>query len=106
VEYLAAYTKPRQLENTEGCVWGEITSQNRADNIQAQIAGNHPAGGAVIGYKVTSAGDGSVVGVMTEGMFVSSGSQVNLSSGSRLLPNPNAPSSPERSLLPPLLWPD
>lgn len=84
-EYVAAYTAGRQLENTESCNWGELVDQERSDTIQAGLARAHPAGGNAVGYKVTNASDGRVVGVITDAMLLASGSTVDLSSGTRLL---------------------
>lgn len=84
-EYLAAFAAGRKLENTEGCNWGELVAQERSDSIQADIARAHPAGGKAIGYKVTNASDGRVVGVITDAMLLASGATVDLSTGSRLL---------------------
>lgn len=84
-EYLAAYAAGRQLENSEACNWGELTLQERSDAIQAELASTHPSGGKAVGYKVTNATDGRVIGVITDAMLLASGSTINLSSGTRLL---------------------
>lgn len=84
-EYLSAYAAGRRLEAVDGCDWATIESQDRADAIQAAIAAHHPAGGKAVGYKVTNAQDGRVVGVITDAMLLPSGSTVDLSTGTRLL---------------------
>ena len=84
-EYLAAFAQGRRLEVVEGCDWGAIESQERADAIQAAVAAAHPAGGDRVGYKVTNAEGGRVVGVITAAMLVPSGSTIDLSSGARIL---------------------
>ena len=84
-EYLAAYQAGRRLQPTLGCDWGALESQERADAIQAQIVQRHPAGGKRIGYKVTNAQGGRVVGVLTDAMLLPSGSVIALDSGARLL---------------------
>lgn len=84
-EYLAAFPAGRRLEVVEGCDWGAIESQERADAIQAGIAAAHPAGGQPVGYKVTNAEGGKVVGVITDAMLVPSGSTIELASGARIL---------------------
>lgn len=85
VEYLDAFTAGRRLENREGCTWSELDDQARSDRIQADVARAHPAGGAIVGYKVTSAEDGRVVGVITGNMLLPSGATVDLATGVRLL---------------------
>lgn len=84
-EYIDAFTSGRRLQDVAGCVWSDLVDQARSDRIQAQIASRHPAGGKRVGFKVTSAADGRVVGVITERMLLSSGSTIDLSTGSRLL---------------------
>lgn len=84
-EYLAAFPAGRRLENVAGCNWGEIVSQERADAIQASIAAAHPAGGDAVGYKVTNAEGGRVVGVITSAMLLPSGATVDLTTGARIL---------------------
>lgn len=84
-EYISAFSAGRSLEDTETCNWAELTDQARSDAIQADVARAHPAGGTVVGYKVTNAQDGRVVGVITDAMLLPSGSNVELSTGTRLL---------------------
>lgn len=84
-EYLSAYSEGRRLEVVEGCDWGAIESQERADAIQAGIARAHPAGGKRVGHKVTSSSTGYVIGVITDAMLLPGGSTIDLSTGARLL---------------------
>lgn len=85
VEYVIAFDVGRRLENADGCNWNGLTDQAEADTIQAEVASTHPAGGELVGYKVTNAEGGRVIGVITKGMLLPSGSTVDLATGTRLL---------------------
>lgn len=85
LEYFAAYTAGRRLENVDGCNWAELGDIRRSYRIQKEIAQRHPAGGEPVGYKVTFANDGRVVGVITDAMLLATGSTIEISTGARLL---------------------
>ncbi len=84
-EYLAALTAGRGLEDTAGCIWSQLSDLRRSDRIQSEIIMMHPTGGEPVGYKVTKASDGRVVGTITDGMLLRSASKISLSSSARLL---------------------
>ena len=85
LEYVSAFTAGRRLENVAGCNWGQLTDLGRSDRIQSAIAASHPAGGIPVGYKLTNAEGGRVVGVLTSGMLLDNAATVELSTGTRLL---------------------
>ena len=84
-EYLAAYAEGRRIQTVEGCAWGQISDMSRADKIQAEVVNLLSEQGSPVGYKVTNAQDGRVIGVILDFMILPSGSEVDLDTGARLL---------------------
>jgi 2-keto-4-pentenoate hydratase len=83
--YAKAFDAGESLSNTGPCIWGEIADQAVSDNIREGVVAYLGKQGSPVGYKVTFADDGRVVGVLMDSMLLPSGSVVDLSSGSRIL---------------------
>jgi len=83
--YVSAFEKGARLSNDDGCAWGDISDQTLADRVQAGIADYLQRDASLVGYKVTFADDGRVVGSISDRMLLTSGATIDLSTGARLL---------------------
>jgi 2-keto-4-pentenoate hydratase len=83
--YVSAFKKGARLISDDSCAWGDISDQALADRVQAGIAKYLQRNARLVGYKVTFADDGRVVGRISDGMLLPSGATIDLSTGARIL---------------------
>ncbi len=82
-EWASAFRAGESVEITESCPWDQVLLTEDAYRINA--AAVDMLDGEVIGYKVTTAGDGSVVGTIKTGMVQAANQAVNLSAGAGVI---------------------
>lgn len=82
-EWANAFNAGVTVEITESCPWDQVLLTEDAYRINA--AAVDLLDGEVIGYKVTTAGDGSVLGTLKTGMVQSASEAVDLSAGAGVI---------------------
>lgn len=83
--YAKAYSAGEGLSNDGPCNWGALVDQRTSDKIRAGVVDFLGTQASPVGYKVTFADDGRVIGVLMDSMLLPSGSVIKLSTGSRIL---------------------
>jgi 2-keto-4-pentenoate hydratase len=83
--YTKAYAAGEGLSNDGPCNWGALVDQQTSDKIRAGVLDFLDTQASPVGYKVTFADDGRVIGVLMDSMLLPSGSVIELSTGSRIL---------------------
>ena len=83
--YAKAYSLGEGLSNDGPCNWGALVDQQVSDDIRVGVVDFLGTQASPVGYKVTFADDGRVIGVLMDSMLLPSGSVIELSTGSRIL---------------------
>lgn len=83
--YIEAFDSGTRLANSVACDWGSLTDQSVADAIRTGVVEYLERQGVSVGYKVTFADDGQVIGVLIDSMLLANGATIDLESGSRIL---------------------
>jgi 2-oxo-hept-3-ene-1,7-dioate hydratase len=84
--YISAFETAQKMANTDNCVWDQVDTLEEAVAVQKTAVEHFTSQGAEpIGYKVTSATDGRVVGTIMSNMVMVSGSGVEVASGAALV---------------------